>query len=108
MPSLVMVVFVLWSLFNYTSYRSKNQFTKQQQATANSMISIFYVLFMAVLVYYISKKLLDLGIPQYLFNPLKRREEIANDGGEMELRERDRVQSVLQYLLNLPLSPLLS
>ena len=83
-----MVVFVLWSLFNYTSYRSKNQFTKQQQATANSMISIFYVLFMAVLVYYISKKLLDLGIPQYLFNPLKRREEIANDGGEMELRER--------------------
>ena len=52
------------------------------------MISIFYVLFMAVLVYYISKKLLDLGIPQYLFNPLKRREEIANDGGEMELRER--------------------
>ena len=52
------------------------------------MISIFYILFMAVLVYHISKKLTDLGIPQYFFNLLRRRGEIANDGGEMELRER--------------------
>ena len=52
------------------------------------MISIFYVLFAAVLVYHISKKLIDLGIPQRLVNLLRRQGKIANDGGEMELRER--------------------
>ena len=51
------------------------------------MISIFYVLFAVVLVYHISKKLKDLGIPQYLFHLLRRQGEIAN-GGEIELRER--------------------
>ena len=83
-----MVLFVLWSLFNYTSYGGKTQFIKQQQATAYTMISIFYVLFIAVLVYHISKKLTDLGIPQYLLNPFRRRGETTNDDGEIELRER--------------------
>ena len=82
-----MAVFVLWSLFNYSACGSKTQFTKQQQATAYTMISIFYVLFMAVLVYHISKKLTDLGIPQYFFRLLRRRDEIANDDdGEIELQ----------------------
>ena len=80
-----MVVFVLWSFFNYSGNGSK---TKQQQATAYTMISIFYVLFAAVLVYHISKKFIDLGIPQRLVNLLRRQGKIANDGGEMELRER--------------------
>ena len=101
-----MVVFALCTLFNYSSYGSKTQFTKQQQATAHSMINIFYGLFMAVLVYRISKKLTDLGIPQYLFNSLKKRDETANDDGKTELR--DRAQAVLKYLLNLPLSPMWS
>lgn len=82
-----MVVFVLWSFFNYSSYRSKSQFTKQQQATAYTMISIFYVLFITVLVYHICKKLSDLGIPAYLYHFLRRRDETTNDGGEIELRE---------------------
>ena len=43
---------------------------------------------MAVLVYHISKKLTDLGVPRYLFNILRRQSETTNDGGEMELRER--------------------
>ena len=83
-----MVVFVLWSLFNYSSYGSKTQHAKQQQATAYTMISIFYVLFMAVLVYHITKKLSDLGIPQYLSHLLRRQDETTNDGGGMELRDR--------------------
>ena len=83
-----MIVFVLWSLFNYSSYGSKTQFTEQQQATVYTMISIFHVLFMAVLVYHISKKIIDLGIPQYLFNLLKRQNKNTHDGGEIELRER--------------------
>ena len=83
-----MIVFVLWSFFNYSSYGSKAQFTKQQQATAYTMISIFYVLFMAVLVYHVSKKIADLGIPRYLFHLLKRQSETTNDVGETELRER--------------------
>ena len=82
-----LIVFVLWSLFNYSSYGSKSQLTKQQQATAYTMISIFYVLFMAVLVYHISKKLSELGILQYLFNLFKRQSEITYDGREVELRE---------------------
>lgn len=82
-----MVVFVFWSFFNYSSYRSKSQFTKQQQATAYTMISIFYVLFITVLVYHICKKLSDLGIPAYLYHFLRRRDETTNDGGEIELRE---------------------
>ena len=69
-----MVVFVLWSLFNYSGNGSK---TKQQQATEYTMISIFYVLFAAVLVYHISKKLIDLGIPQRLVNLLRRQGKIA-------------------------------
>ena len=73
-----MAVFVLWSFFNYSSYGSKIQFTKQQQATVYTMISIFYVLFIAVLVYHITKKLTDLGIPQYFLNLLRRQNEIAN------------------------------
>ena len=83
-----MILFVLWSFFNYSANGSRNQFTNQQQTTAYTMITVFYVLFMAVLVYHTSKKLIDLGIPQYLFNLLKRRGEIANDSGEMEVRER--------------------
>ena len=83
-----MIVFVLWSFFNYSANESRNQFTNQQQATAYTMISIFYVLFLAVLVYHISKKLTDLGIPQYFFKLLRKRGEIASDGGEMEVRER--------------------
>ena len=82
------IIFVLWSFFNYSADGIKTQFTKQQQATAYTMITAFYILFMIVLVYHISKKLTDLGIPQYFFNLLRRRGEIANDGGEMELRER--------------------
>ena len=62
-----MIVFVLWSFFNYSACASKTQFTKQQQATAYTMISIFYVLFMAVLTYHI-KKLTDLGVLHYLIN----------------------------------------
>ena len=76
------------SFFNYSSYESKTQFTEQQQATAYTMISIFYVLFMAVLVYHINKKIIDLSIPQYLSNLLKRQSETTHDGGETELRER--------------------
>ena len=83
-----MIVFVLWSLFNYSASGSKTQFTKQQQATAYIMISLFYIQFTAVLVYHISKKLMDLGVPEYLFNILRRQGETTNDGGEMELRER--------------------
>ena len=83
-----MAVFVLWSLFNYSAYQSRTQFIEQQQTTAYTMITIFYVLFMAVLVYHISKKLTDMGIPRYLFNLIRRRGKIANDGGEMEFRER--------------------
>ena len=83
-----MVVFVLWSFFNYSSYGSKSQFTKHQQATVYTMISIFYVLFIAVLVYHICKKLSDLGIPQYLYHFLRRRDKTTNDGGEIKLRER--------------------
>ena len=83
-----MAVFVLWSLFNYSAYQSRTQFIEQQQTTAYTMITIFYVLFMAVLVYHICKKLTDLGIQQYLSNLLKRQGKIANDDGEMELRER--------------------
>ena len=82
-----MAVFALWSLFNYGANGSKNQFTKQQ-ATAYTMISIFYVLFMVVLVYHISKKLTDTHILQYLFNLFRRQSEIVNDGGETELKER--------------------
>jgi len=73
-----MVAFVLWSLFNYSSYGSKTQFVKQQQATVYTMISIFYILFMAVLAYHTIKKLIDLGIPQYLFNFLKRQFKIKH------------------------------
>ena len=83
-----MIVFVFWSLFNYSAYGSKTQFTKQQQATAYTMISVFYIQFMAVLVYHISKKLTDLGVPHYLFNLCRRRGELANDNGELEGRER--------------------
>ena len=82
------IIFVLWSFFNYSADGIKTQFTKQQQATAYTMITAFYILFMIVLVYHISKKLTDLGIPQYFFNLLRTRGEIANDGGEIELRER--------------------
>ena len=83
-----LIVFVLWSLFNYSACGSKTQFTKQQQATAYTMISVFYIQFMAVLVYHISKKFTDLGVPHYLFNVLRRQGETTNNGGEMELRER--------------------
>ena len=83
-----MIVFVLWSFFNYSARGSKIQFTKQQQATAYTMISVFYILFMAVLVYHISKKLTDLGVPHYVFNLCQRRGELANNNGEMEGRER--------------------
>ena len=83
-----MTVFVLWSLFNYSARGSNTQFTKQQQAIAYTMISIFYVLFMAVLVYHISKKLTDLGVPQCLFNLCQRRGELVNDNEELEGRER--------------------
>ena len=82
-----MIVFVLWSFFNYSACASKTQFTKQQQATAYTMISIFYVLFMAVLTYHI-KKLTDLGVLHYLINLCRRQGELANDDGEMEGRER--------------------
>ena len=82
------IIFVLWSFFNYSADGIKTQFTKQQQATAYTMITIFYIQFMIVLVYHISKKLTDLGIPQYFLNLLRRQGEIANDGGEIELRER--------------------
>ena len=50
------------------------------------MISIFYVQLVIVLVYHISKKLKGLGIPQYLFNLFRRRKEIANVGGEIDLQ----------------------
>ena len=83
-----MIVFVLWSLFNYSASASKTQFTKQQRATAYITISLFYIQFMAVLVYHIGKKLTDLGVPRYLFNVLRRQGETTNDGREMELRER--------------------
>ena len=83
-----MLVFVLWSFFNYSACGSKTQFTKQQQATAYTMISVFYIQFMAVLVYHISKKLTDLGIQRYLFNLCTRQGELANDHGEIEGRER--------------------
>ena len=82
------IVFVLWSFFNYSANGSKTQFTNQQQTTAYTMITVFYILFMAVLVYHISKKLIDLGTPQYFFNLLRRRGDLANDDGETELRER--------------------
>ena len=83
-----MIVFVLWSFFNYSAGGSRNQFTKQQQTTAYTMITVFYILFMVVLIYHISKKLTDLGIPQYFFNLLRRQSVTTNDGGEMEVRER--------------------
>ena len=83
-----MVVFILWSLFNYSACTSKTEFTKQQQATAYTMISVFYFLFMAVLIYHIRKKLTDLGVPHYLFNLCRRRGELANDNGELEGRDR--------------------
>ena len=83
-----MIVFVLWSLFNYSASGSKTQFTKQQQATAYITISLFYIQFTAVLVYHICKKLTDLGVPHYLFNVLRRQGETTNDGREIELRER--------------------
>ena len=83
-----MIVFVLWSFFNYSANGSRNQFTNQQQTTAYTMITIFYILFMAVLVYHTSKKLIDLGIPQYFSKLLRRRGVTTNDGGEVELRER--------------------
>ena len=83
-----MIVFVLWSFFNYSACGSKTQFTKQQQATAYITISLFYIQFMAVLVYHIRKKVTDLGVPQYLFNVLRRQGETINDGREIEGRER--------------------
>ena len=83
-----MIVFVLWSFFNYSACGSKTQFTKQQQITTYTIISVFYIQFMAVLVYHIRKKLTDLGVPRYLSNVLRRQGETTNDGGEMELRER--------------------
>ena len=52
------------------------------------MISVFYILFIAVLIYHISKKLTDLGVPQYLFNLCRRQGELAMDNGEIEGRER--------------------
>ena len=85
-----MVVFILWSLFNYSACASKTQFTKQQQATAYTMISVFYILFMAVLVYHICKKLTDLGVPHYVYNLCRRQGEMPNDGGEIEVTERRR------------------
>ena len=85
-----MAVFVLWSLFNYSACASKTQFTEQQQATAYTMISIFYIQFMAVLVYHISKKLRDLGVLHYVFNLCRRQGEMPNDGREIEVRERRR------------------
>ena len=83
-----MIVFVLWSFFNYSACGSKTQFTKQQQATAYTMISLFYIQFMAVLVYHISKKLMDLGVPRCLFNLCGRQCELGNDHVEIEGRER--------------------
>ena len=85
-----MVVFILWSFFNYSACASKTQFTKQQQATAYTMISVFYVLFMAVLIYHICKKLTDLGVPHYVYNLCQRQGEMPNDGGEIEVTERRR------------------
>ena len=52
------------------------------------MISVFYIQFTAVLVYHISKKLTDLGLPHYSFNLCGRQGELANDHGEIEGRER--------------------
>ena len=83
-----MIVFVLWSLFNYSACGSKTEFTKQQQATAYTMISVFYILIMAVLVYHIRKKVTDLDIQHCLFKILGRQGETANDHGEIEGRER--------------------
>ena len=83
-----MIVFILWSFFNYSACGSKAQFTRQQQATVYTMVCIFYILFVVVLVYHISKKLTDLGIPQYFFNLHKRQSDLANGDGDMEARER--------------------
>ena len=52
------------------------------------MISLFYIQFMAVLVYHISKKLTDLGVPRCLFNLCGRQGKLADDHGEIEGRER--------------------
>ena len=74
-----MAVIVLWSFFNYSACGSKTQLQKQQQVTAYTLISIFYVQFATVLVYHISNKLTDLGIQQYLFHLLRRQGNITND-----------------------------
>ena len=88
-----MLVFVLWSFFNYSACVSKTEFTKQQQAKAYTMISVICIQFMAVLIYHISMKLTDLGVPcyffyVYFFNVFSRQSETTIDDGEIELRER--------------------
>ena len=88
-----LLVFAVWSLFNYSAYGNKAELSKHQQAAAYTMISIFYALLMGVLFYHIAKKLTDLGIPGYLLNFIRRRCEPQGDGEGEEIEMRGRQDS---------------
>ena len=88
-----LLVFAVWSLFNYSAYGNKAELSKHQQAAAYTMISIFYALLMGVLFYHIAKKLTDLGIPGYLLNFIRRRCEPQGDGEGEEIEMRGRQNS---------------
>ena len=78
-----LLIFAVWSQFNYSAYGNKAELSNHQQAAAYTMISIFYALLMGVLFYHIAKKLTDLGIPDYLRNVIRRHRE-QEGGGEGE------------------------
>ena len=88
-----LLIFAMWSLFNYSAYGNKAELSKHQQAAAYTMISIFYALLMGVLFYHIAKKLTDLGIPDYLMNFIRRRHGQQGDGEGEEIEMRGRQDS---------------
>ena len=84
------LLFAMWSLFNYSAYGNK---ANHQQAAAYTMISVFYALLMGVILYHIAKKLTDLGIPDYILNFVRRRHEPQGDGEGVEIEMRGRQDS---------------
>ena len=88
-----LLVFAVWSQFNYNAYWNKAELSKHQQAAAYTMISIFYALLMGVLFYHIAKKLTDLDIPDYIMNVIRRHRELQGDGEGEEIEMRGRQDS---------------
>ena len=88
-----LLVFTMWSLFNYSAYGNKTELSKHQEAAAYTMISIFYALLTTVLFNHIARKLTDLGITDYLLNPIRGCHEPQGDGEGEEIEMRGRQDS---------------